>query len=169
MISIKTTKQYKCGFSLVELMAVVAIIAVLASLTLPRYRGFVARSRMGEAKVNLLHIASLQALYRSENAEFYAGLEVGNVNGTTQCDATVQGTELRNELGFQPDDCSHLRYGYTTTGGASDFGGTAHHDGSPADKNIYPKCAGGGTGHDTWTISKGTKPQHSVNVMTDCE
>lgn len=150
------------GFTLVELMAVVAIITILSALTLPRYRAFVARSRMGEAKVNLLHIASLQALYRSENATYYGGLAVGNVGGTEKCHAE---NDLRNELGYQPDDCTSLRYGYTTTGGASTFAGTANYDGSPASKQIYPECAE----EDMWANTKGTKPEHKTNVVKKCD
>ena len=159
------SKSKQCGFSLVELMAVVAIIAVLSSLTLPRYRAFVARSRMGEAKVNLLHIAALQSLYRSENATYYTGLKVGNIGGANECGTATAGTGLRNELGFQPDDCTELRYGYTTTGGASSFVGTANYDGSPASKQIYPDCAE----EDTWVNSNTKKPEHNKNVVKKCE
>ena len=152
------------GFSLVELMAVVAIITVLSALTLPRYRAFVARSRMGEAKVNLLHIASLQALYRSENSQYFDGLSVGNVGGTEKCDPD---NDLRNELGYQPDDCTGLRYGYTTTGGASTFSGTARYSGSPASKQIYPQCSE----EDKWTNSNSQKPKHDAaeNAVKECE
>ena len=160
----------KHGFSLVELMAVVAIIAVLASLTLPRYNAFVARSRMGEAKTNLKHIQALQALYRSENAEYYDSLEVGNISGGVKCGAGSAGEELRNELGFQPDDCAQLRYGYTTSASSINFGGTAYYDGSAGvNKHIYPKCKSPGTGADRWVIDISTKPSHDINVIQDCE
>ena len=155
------------GFSLVELMAVVAIIAVLSALTLPRYRAFVARSRMGEAKVNLKHIQALQALYRSENAEYYSGLEVGNISGAQKCNVGSAGVELRNELGFQPDDCAQLRYGYTTTGGSVTFNGTADYNGTPEQKAIYPEC--GGSGKDRWSIDNTKKPTHDVNAVKQCD
>lgn len=43
----------QAGFSLIELMVVVAIIAVLATIAIPRVNRFVAKSRTSEAQINL--------------------------------------------------------------------------------------------------------------------
>jgi type IV pilus assembly protein PilA len=53
------------GFSLVELMVVVAIIGVLASIAVPAVNKYIAKARQSEAKTNL------SSLYTSEKA-FYA-------------------------------------------------------------------------------------------------
>lgn len=52
------------GFSLVELMIVVAIIGLLAAIGVPQYAKFQARARQSEAK------AALGALYSSQQAFF---------------------------------------------------------------------------------------------------
>ncbi|SEK30049.1 type IV pilus assembly protein PilE [Colwellia chukchiensis] len=51
------------GFTLVELLITVAIVAILASVALPAYTDFVARSNRTEAQRELLRIANLQEQY----------------------------------------------------------------------------------------------------------
>ena len=55
------------GFSILELMIVVAIIAVLASLAIPAYTFFSRRARSSEAIRHLGTIRTLQIAYKSEN------------------------------------------------------------------------------------------------------
>ncbi|WP_413582080.1 type IV pilin protein [Bdellovibrio sp. HCB288] len=61
----RTTRTSQAGFSLVELMVVVAIIGVLASIAVPAVNKYIAKARQSEAKTNLA------SLYTSEKA-FYA-------------------------------------------------------------------------------------------------
>ncbi len=44
-------KQTQAGFTLIELMIVVAIIGILASLAIPAYQDYIARAQMSEALV----------------------------------------------------------------------------------------------------------------------
>lgn len=61
--------RYQSGFTLVELLAVVLIIAILTSVALPQYRRSVQRAEAMEALVNLKTIFDSAKRYRSANSE----------------------------------------------------------------------------------------------------
>lgn len=56
----------KKGFTLVELMIVVAIIGILAGIAIPRYMNFIRRSREGATKGNLGAVRSALNIYYSD-------------------------------------------------------------------------------------------------------
>lgn len=64
------------GFSLIELMITLAIIAILASLAYPSYQEHVAQGRRGEAMAALMEGAQALERYYSANGRYLNG---GNV------------------------------------------------------------------------------------------
>ncbi|WP_084154453.1 type IV pilin protein [Nitrincola lacisaponensis] len=58
------------GFSLIELMIVVAIVAILASIAYPSYQDSITKSRRAEAQANLLELAQFMERYYTANNRY---------------------------------------------------------------------------------------------------
>ena len=65
-----TSRQKNMGFSLVELMAVVVILAVMVTVALPAYQGYVARANQAMAQSYLLDAAQMQQLYFNDTRRY---------------------------------------------------------------------------------------------------
>ena len=74
------------GFTLVELLIVVAIIGVLASQGVPAYRRMIMKSRKGEAQIMLGNIATAESAFFSEYGVYGDHL--------ARMGATMEGTQF---------------------------------------------------------------------------
>lgn len=63
-------KNLKAGFTLVELMIVVAIIGILATIAVPQYTKFQAKARQSEVKISLAAAQGIEASFATENGSF---------------------------------------------------------------------------------------------------
>lgn len=72
------------GFSLTELLIVMAIVSILASITLPSYSSYVYKSRRADAIASLLQLQLAQEQWRATYGVYSMGLaELGWQNSST--------------------------------------------------------------------------------------
>lgn len=81
MKSMKIVKKAQAGFTLIELMIVVAIIGILAAVALPAYQDYTVRGRVSELAI----LGSSMKSTVSENIANNGGAigSTGNCNGVT--------------------------------------------------------------------------------------
>jgi type IV pilus assembly protein PilA len=82
-------KLTKRGFTLIELMIVVAIIGILAAIAIPNFIRFQARSKQGEAKANLKAMFTAERSFFQEKDRYSSYL---------------------NEVGFSPERANRYAY-----------------------------------------------------------
>ena len=116
------------GFTLIELMITVAILAILAAVAIPVYNNYVHSARAAEATTNISGIRTLQESYFAENNTYItnatatvccanapAGAPAKTRRAWTCCAA---GTDVANWslLGFRPTgDSTYYTYSVNCT------------------------------------------------------
>jgi type IV pilus assembly protein PilE len=80
----------KRGFTLIELMIVVAVIAILGAIAMPQYMREVRKSRRTAAKTTLLDVASRQEKYYATQNKYGALTDLGYTGATIQAPSATQ-------------------------------------------------------------------------------
>lgn len=159
------------GFTLVELMIVVAIVGILAVVALFGYRAIIANSKTAEPRQVLGSIRLQQEAYKAETGSY---ADIGSA--TTLCPSTgMSGNKVGwnpgclgstglpwSTLTVNPDGA--VLFGYATEAGV--FGGTFATSPTVSTIAIPGSAPVGTTGAGYWAYAKGDPGAGVVQMLT---
>jgi prepilin-type N-terminal cleavage/methylation domain-containing protein len=124
----RTHRRIQRGFTLVELMIVVAIIGILAAIAFPAFSTYAKKSKYGEAELGLAQITQKVKIYKLNKSAMPPS--TNTMPSTTACASstgktarTTQSTWQANAgwkaLEFHQDQPGYFQYVYTNLGTTS--------------------------------------------------
>ena len=179
----RTLHTRKGGFTLIELMIVVAIIGILAAIAIPNFLQFQLRSKTGEAKTNLAAIRTAEEGYFAEFNNYIAAGSTPGIAPDANKDVWAGGGIGQfDQLGWSPEGEVFYNYATTAVVGGSSYalGATSDLDanGVLSDYGYLHPVPGGisapvgpalGTCNPAGVYNPATLGQDLLNTVGPCE
>jgi type IV pilus assembly protein PilA len=99
----------RAGFTLIEVLIVVAVIGVLVSIAIPTFQRFHHRAKSSEARTNLGALRTAEEAYMSESGTYLATFPVPGVIPGNVPEVWPAGTPF-DDLGFRPEGSVYFQY-----------------------------------------------------------
>ena len=131
-----TKKNKQRGFTLIELMIVVAIIGILAAVAIPQFLDYMKRSKRGEAELQLNSIDKANIREFAENSSYVPTVEVPtpvatcctqNFNNSKRCAVVAADWAGPSwvALDFEMTKPFFFQYAYNGVAGGATYSATA--------------------------------------------
>ncbi len=134
-----SSKNKVKGFTLVELLIVIVVIAILAAISIVAYNGVTQKARDDERQSNARNLVNAAASYNSEHDKWPTVAEVGSFNTIK-----VPGTVISATDASAPDEDHKNHYGYEF---CKDAGTTANQSEATGVRVKYWKDIDAGADH----------------------
>lgn len=157
-MNVKRPRAATVGFTLIELMMVVSIIAILASIAMPKFADMLEKAQEGSLKGNLGSMRSALSLYYSDNQGVFPVCVAGpasTVFAGTLAPSYIASIPAVNNTIHPPtnnvycDDSTDIQTGFPHDGQGWYFDGTVPAD--PLNGDIWVACDHTDTVGTTWT------------------
>lgn len=144
----------KFGFSLIELMIVVAIIAFLAMIAVPNYNRYLAKAKRAEAYVKLSSLSAALKAHRAEHGQYTDQL-------------AGQGG-----AGWEPEGNFYYTYGFPGSEGVNNFTGklgtsSGYLSNGHADGNSFVAIAAGDIDGDGYPDIIAVDQFNNITILQD--
>lgn len=100
----------KAGFTLIELMIVIAVMGILAGIAIPAYQKYLVRARLEDGKAKVSEVAQRLERYYSEQLTYVTDLKTLGYSTST-----VKSDQGHYEISVAANDSSNIKSSFKIT------------------------------------------------------